>query len=387
MIEALIPTMFQITDWITGSGVPLVTEFIGTIGSWIESFMAVGSTIVDYLAPIFEVYAAYISELLIPAVVAVIDKLAEWGEEITGGVGPVLTWFADMAIVAFTAVQTVVENFSAVAELALKGFVLAIVQTFEAIKHFLIEGVPAYLAWFGRNWKNVFTDAASLVATVAVNMWENLKNLWEGIKGLFSGNGFKFEMTPLLQGFESVSEELPKIAERAKSDFEKGLEFDVNQLGAQVGDAFDKNLAKNQERFKKQVKEQDDKLNKVTDAKAGEKKTPSFSSPDQLKLAIEAGANAVKDKEKDKEKTKEKEDKGQAAAFEDLLSLSKRITGAAFGDKDPTKVAKDVGEKQTDATNKVVDEQKRTNDIASQQVELMRSIDKKITNVGSLQPA
>lgn len=381
-LEGVVATILALGEIVVETGSIFASYFV-------ESISAVGEIIASYLMPVIESLTGWLSDNLMPGVESAGGSLVGFGQSILDSVGPALKWFGDVAIVVFTAVQTAVQEFRNVAELALKGFILGVVQAAENIKHFFVEAIPAYLSWFGNNWKEIFVDAANIVKTVAANIWENLKNLWEGIKGLFSGEGFKFEMTPLLQGFERVSEEMPKIAERAKSDFEKGLEMDVGNLAGGLADAFDKNLATNRKRISDKLA---DKPNAPATPDATKPnalaKTPSEKGESPgLQKALADGAAALALKNADKEKGgKEKEGK-TSAAFEDLLSVQKRIAGAAFGaGGDPQSAAiKKSGDKQAAIAEKQLKVAEKGNELVEQQTAELKQTREAVASSGTLQ--
>lgn len=101
---------------------------------------------------------------------------------------------------------------------------LAAVGYYEDTKHFFEVALPAYLAWFGDNWKNVFLDAWNYQKTITLNMYDNLVNFFQAVWAYMNGEEFDFKWTPLLEGFESTLSELPKIADRELTKLERELE-------------------------------------------------------------------------------------------------------------------------------------------------------------------
>lgn len=363
----------------TASGkMAIFTNRLGDVGEMIGTAMLPA---LDMLMPVLDGLVVWLEESGGPAVVSMMETMTDWGKTITDYVGPVFKWFVDAGILAFTAVQTVIQNFGKSADFALTGFVLAMVRTVENVKHFFAEAMPAYLEWFGRNWKAVFWDAGQMVVSVTSNMWKNLVSFWEGVKSLFSGGGFNFEMTPLLEGFERTTEKLPEIAKRVKGEMEQGLEMKMDKLGGELSNAFAANLDANR---KAVLGDPNEKPKPV--AKELRDKTPAEaeSAAKALAEAQARGAAAVKDGEKEKEKTdKEKEkanaDKEVKATFEDLTSLGKRIAGSAAGAKDPTEKAVEKGaQKQTDATKDVAKKQDETNSLLDKAVGLLGTVSKSL---------
>src|SRR5690606_18581227 len=148
--------------------------------------------------------------------------------------GTLLDWWRTAQTAAMSALVYITNNWQVLLETAMVSAQLSVVRFANQTIHFFGTAIPGYLSWFGDNWKEVFIDIGNVTATIATNIWNNLKSLWDGIVGLFSGEGFSFEWTPLTQGFESAIKELPKIAEREIGPLEQSLQNELNKLGDQV---------------------------------------------------------------------------------------------------------------------------------------------------------
>jgi len=151
----------------------------------------------------------------------------------------ILSWIQGAIIGAFSRLTFTIKNWKLLFETAFVSAEYAIVKFANQTIYFFTVAIPGYLSWFADHWREVFTDIVNFTATVAVNIWENLKGLWNGIVGLFSGEGFTFEWTPLTKGFESAIKELPKIAEREIGALEAGLKGDLEKIAGQLGAAWD----------------------------------------------------------------------------------------------------------------------------------------------------
>jgi tape measure domain-containing protein len=116
------------------------------------------------------------------------------------------------------------------------------VTAFNDVVYWLTDTMPAYLTWFGENWTNVFTDIATVTATIFTNLASNIGNamtaIWEFIK---SGGTADLELawTPLLTGFESTVAALPDIPERAMTELEQAIQTQTEQIGTQLADSYD----------------------------------------------------------------------------------------------------------------------------------------------------
>lgn len=99
----------------------------------------------------------------------------------------------------------------------------AVIATFPA--NLLLIG-----KWLGSNWLNLISDAFSGALTIVENYWANLRKLfsagWEFIK---TGK-FDVQLTPLMEGFESVTEQLPEMV---KPEF-VSLENDIMAVADRI---------------------------------------------------------------------------------------------------------------------------------------------------------
>lgn len=355
----------------------ILSERLGDMG---ENIGTAVLPILQDMVPVFEELATFVETTVVPAIVNIIGKFQEWGGMLADYVAPVFTWFLDVGVTAFSGLQTAVENLKTTAEFALTGLALAVVKTYEGIKHFFVDALPQYLSWFGRNWMNIFTDIATGTVTIFENLWKNIKSLWDGIMSFLTGGEFTFNATPLLEGFKAVTEELPKIAERAKSNIEKKLEINLGDLGGQLKGAFDKNLKANRKAAGLD--------NEGPQAPSAPALTDVAKGNDAAKLAAEEKGKAAVDKaEKEAEAKKSKDkDKGASASFEDLAGLSQRIAAAAASTKEDKAVeaTKETGEKQVAAIDELADIVKDNNRIAQQQLDAMKGTKDAVEKSGAL---
>lgn len=280
-----------------------------------------GEKIGTALLPALEDLIPYVEMMVhsiekgIPVITDIIKSSVEWAATIFETVKPALETMAEIAIASFTVVQVAAQNFGDAFWTAMESAQLAVISSFETIKHWLTVAMPEYLAWFGRNWKAVFKDSWEFLKTVLSNMWENMKRFWDAVMGLFNGEGFQFEFKGLTEGFKKTMEDLPKIAERAKTETEKSLEASlVNRTGSLM-DKFKRELEVNKKVFKELYGEFFGGGKEKSD---GSMKTAPEGTPEYY-------AKVMADAEKGK---KADGDSGRAA-IEDLLALNARITQAA----------------------------------------------------------
>lgn len=220
-----------------------LTGVLGTAITWLQGHT---SAMLSAAGEAWNGFLGFVSPIMIGLGSIVYDVFSSiaaivgsaWGAvaESTSGV---MDWMQGTIISVLSAISFAWNNWQLLLKVALVSAELSVVTFANQVVYFFTEMIPGYLSWFGDNWRDVFTDIGNLTATVASNIWANLKSLWDGIVGLFSGEGFSFEWTPLTQGFESAIKELPKIAEREMGPLEKSLSDEMNALGAEVNKSWE----------------------------------------------------------------------------------------------------------------------------------------------------
>ena len=342
-IEIMVRPLLRLTAWVANAAVEFVnwlgfvdalqtgfiwlTEVIETvavaIGEYLAPYLEMGKTFLeDFGTAVWETGKAIV-EGMTPYVTAIVEKLMEWGSVIWDYVKPALVWLGEMGIVAFTALQTVIQNFGDVAMIAIENFALQFVKAFNILQYYLTVVVPDNLAWFGRNWRAVFHDAWEFLKTVITNMSKNIFDFFSAVTGWFKGEGFNFEWTGLTEGFQKTMEDLPKHAKRVKGEIEESLEVDIGKRATRVGAAFNANLEKNKKYLEGLSRE-------AFARKSGD------TGKEREKSA--EGGTMPKDEEKTKPKDKDKDSK--VGTIEDLLAMNKRISEGAAGTGKDDKIVK-----------------------------------------------
>lgn len=116
------------------------------------------------------------------------------------------------------------------------------VTAFNDIAYWLTDKMPAYLTWFGENWKNIFTDIFNGTVAIFTNLGKNIAMAMTQIWNFITSGGtaeLEFAWTPLLDGFESTVAALPDIPDRAMTELEQSLEQQTQAVATQLADSFD----------------------------------------------------------------------------------------------------------------------------------------------------
>ena len=192
-------------------------------------------------------------------------------------------------VTALTMGEYAFNNFGTIAELAARTALLHVTTFANTAYHFFTVVIPAGIAWFADNWKDVFKTSFNFVSTGFMNVAKNIQNLWASVLDFIAGNGFEFEWTPLLDGFKSTIKQMPDIPPRVMGEIESKLASDVARLGTKVGAGF-QNMLK--PRLAELAKMQKEAASKAT-------KTAVKSAETMKKAAARAGgkndfANAAK---------------------------------------------------------------------------------------------
>ena len=205
------------------SAVRLTDMFTDLVATLKQVAIAVGAAV----APLLERALPVIQQFATLAM----QGMSQMGSSIADTIGSAMGFLQDTVLDVLQAVSFAWNNWGLLVDMAATSAMLSVVRFANQTVYFFSEVIPGWLVWLADNWREIFMDMASLTATVASNIWTNLKNLWSSIQGLFSGEGFNFEWTPLTDGFESAIREWPKIAEREMGPLEKSLQDDLNKLG------------------------------------------------------------------------------------------------------------------------------------------------------------
>lgn len=126
------------------------------------------------------------------------ETIAGWGDTLRG---------------AFDTVGVAWRNFGDVAQIVGLTFLEKILNIGELFA-WLPGAAGAVLSWFADNWPEVIADTFNAVWAIVSNVFENIKNLWSAVFNFIMNpsEGFHFDFTPLLDGFEATVKELPAIA-------------------------------------------------------------------------------------------------------------------------------------------------------------------------------
>ena len=267
--------------------------------------------------------------------VTILETFAGWLETFGGNVDDASGKLADNAtetsswgdtlLGVLMASSTMIQEWETTWDMAVTSTALSLVSFGEDFKHLFTKVVPELLRWFADNWQKIFTDIGNYTNTVMENMGKNVigffKNTWDWMRG---GGEDKFEFVALTEGFEATLDELPKIAERKKSELELSLEKDLADQAMKMLEAFNDNMDK----AKSGVKDTD-----IGDDNADD------VDPDQFKKKEKPKAEP---KEKQDKTPEEKKEEAPDAKLEGLENLHDRIQQAAAGKRDHTEaMAKD----------------------------------------------
>ncbi len=186
----------------------------------------IGESIGGAILPTLQAVAEMIASQVLPGIESVQAKFAGVGDTIYSHVVP-----------AFQQAIAYVTNWRGYAEIGILKVELAFVQFGNTVAHVLTETLPAYMEWFGNNWRALFTDLVSFTQTVFANLGENIGSAMEAIWEYIASGGatsLSLSWTPLLEGFKATAEALPQVAERIPSELEKKMQAMIGNLQTEV---------------------------------------------------------------------------------------------------------------------------------------------------------
>lgn len=116
-----------------------------------------------------------------------------------------------------------VMNFDLYWQIAYQNIVLWVTNAIASFAGFFINA-GELLVWFSQNWFSVLTDIGNIAVTIFTNLGENLKGIWSGVMAFVRGEGFQFNPTDLMDGFESSISQLPQFTAAAVAETTPELE-------------------------------------------------------------------------------------------------------------------------------------------------------------------
>lgn len=189
--------------------------------------------------------------------------------------------------------KAVIENFGAIMRITGDSIVLGVIVFVNDIKHQFTVVMPQIFGWLKDNWKNMLKDLLNMYVAFAINLSSNLQNLGKAIISWMKGDGFKFEWTPLLDGFEAATEKFPEIAKRSLTEVEVALATELEKSKEALGASFKAGMKPKEIDTKALVAGAEftgkgDKVEKKSDLKAVESRfLVGATGPDYVKATSE----------------------------------------------------------------------------------------------------
>ena len=149
------------------------------------------------------------------------------------------------------------------------------VQTAGVLQHLLTEQAPAWVAWFGDNWQDVFFTMGDYALTILSNLGENIRTVWQAVLDFIARKPLQLDFKLLTEGAVNAIKSLPNIPDRVASEFEKSLQEDIaaqqaflNQSQQNIAQGIQTRRA-NKEASKAIVPQEQDATGKKKDLKFG----------------------------------------------------------------------------------------------------------------------
>lgn len=227
---------------------PVVTSVAGVVAA---HWLPMVASVIGYYNSIFNVISSTLSAAwsIVQTIAAGIGQAWTWAMDLIGlntdtaassvsgafgGIMKAAEWLQDTVSLAFNVLAYGIKHFDTVIAAAMTSSAYEVVRFGNEVTYFFADVIPGYLAWFGRNWTQVFTDAATMTGTIFANLSSNVGNFFSALWSAMKGDGFDFKWTGLTEGFESAITELPKIAERQVGPMEQVLGQTADALNADL---------------------------------------------------------------------------------------------------------------------------------------------------------
>lgn len=292
-----------------------VGEAIGTaLIPWLEALLPAGDLVVDGMNAIVEI----LSEMVGSA-----DNFqASFSEVIVSG----LEYVTSIFVSSFTYTLAFLETWYSQVERFSFQTILAFVTSFEELKYWLTEAVPAYLTWFSENWSNIFNDIFVYTGNVINNMADNLEMFFANIGKWLAGENVDWKWKGLSDGFTATIKELPEIASRELSQTEKYLQGSIKQLDKSISETFDKRNQQGQEFVDKIFRPKPKEEKPIVPTESGApRRVVGKQDEDKDKAAKDAKDAASKSPGSGTQAQKQESTAGQVVGLEEL---SKKIEAA-----------------------------------------------------------
>jgi hypothetical protein len=204
------------------------------------------------LAPAFTAVADAVT-VLMPVVGSLVDTVVSGMSSIGRMVLGTFDEIIAIVVTGMSVAEFAFTNLGAVVDFVMIESHIAVLAFVGGVEHFFTASLPAYLSWFGDNWREVFFSAFDLATTVFINIGNNIRNAWTAIIDFISGNseGLAFVWTPLTEGFVSTVKALPDIPERAITGLEAQLRSESKVMGDALGSGLNATIDKNMDKVAK----------------------------------------------------------------------------------------------------------------------------------------
>jgi len=222
----------------------LQSEFGGAAEAMADPFTQMGNAVGDVMEKIGGLIMDLGSRLL-PYVLTATTFIQDNFDAAVAWIGDVWNSTVDAMAVGITATMAVGEwaltNWQAIAEISFKTAALAAVSFGNDVAHFFTGVLPALFSWFTSNWSDIWSTSVNYVATIFLNLADNIQNIFSAVWDYITGESenLEFNTKPLTEGFYNSISELPDIPERAIGELEQVLQTDVAKLGESLGNSFD----------------------------------------------------------------------------------------------------------------------------------------------------
>jgi tape measure domain-containing protein len=228
---------------------PFAKRVVETAISITQGFVAGFQKIQPVLQMWFEASAA-LFQLLSDAASVVFSGIASLAALAFGSMGSngggILQGLMEGFLIFFATAKFAFENIGLTWQIVSTGVNLMAVQMFNGMVHWLTVALPAYMSWFGENWKNLFTDMGVATLTIFENMFKNIKSIMNAIWAFISSAGMssiEVAWTPLLDGFIATTKKLPDIPTRQIGAMEKALMAESDALSTKFAKGLESGIA------------------------------------------------------------------------------------------------------------------------------------------------
>ncbi|WP_417848367.1 tape measure protein [Thalassoglobus sp.] len=180
-------------------------------------------------------------------ITARVQMFWEMGQAVFAGMGAAIggflpTWetFRNTILTGLIAAEFAFQNWKTVGLLSITQMAASLLGFAGTIQHTFTVAIPAWLSWFGENWREIFSELGRVGQLMFGNFANNVVSVITSIPDLIRGKvSFADVWTPLTDEATLQFSLLPDIPERVMGQMEQTLTNKAKSMSEELGQGFE----------------------------------------------------------------------------------------------------------------------------------------------------